>query len=101
MTSALMLNHFACAIPTQQNAKQQLIREIRLLTAVDINRMIAFYHGKLGFDVLHTASDSCSFSTGQSVVTFKHTTTSETPHYHFAFNISEQKNQTNSGLVES
>ena len=91
LTSGLILGHWAFSANFQQQLKPQLIREIHLQTATEIKEMIQFYSWQLGFEILFEGKRKCSFKTGNSILTFSRIESTAKPHYHFAFNISEQK----------
>ena len=90
-TSGLILNHSVFSMPFNYEIESQLIREVHLQTSADLKSMVQFYSGKMGFDTLYKDEHKCTFKTGNSIVTFNRVETNNRPHYHFAFNISEQK----------
>lgn len=61
------------------------ILEIEILTD-NIDETIKFYSELLGFEILHTARRTISFSIGKSILTFTESNNLN-PKYHFAFNI--------------
>ncbi|WP_299433429.1 hypothetical protein [uncultured Aquimarina sp.] len=75
------------------NAKQDLIKSIRLLTSTPISQMKAFYVEKLGLSLAYEKEDKeITFVAGKSTITFiKIDSTLGDPWYHFAFNIPENK----------
>lgn len=91
LASGLILGHWTIATAFHQELKHQLIREIHLQTVTEISKMIQFYSGQLGFEILFKEEHKCSFKTGNSILTFSRIENSAKPHYHFAFNLSEQK----------
>ena len=69
-----------------------LIDEISLDTSVELSKLIRFYHGELGFELLTSDENQCSFRTGASRLIFSKTNSNgKQPFYHFAFNIPENK----------
>jgi hypothetical protein len=71
---------------------EHLIRGIRLLTAVPLAEMRAFYEGKLGFEVAGASDEEISFLAGATRLTFARATEAQgAPFYHVAFNIPRNK----------
>ena len=67
------------------------LSEVRLLTSVEISKMIHFYNGALGFKIVMMSNSSCTFQTGNSLLTFIKSNIEHAPFYHFAFTIPENK----------
>ena len=90
--STLLGGHLLVDLPWEsQNPKNELIKEISLLTSTKISELVQFYTGKLGFDVIKQDTNHCTFQTGRSLLSFTKTADSSSPFYHFAFNIPENK----------
>jgi hypothetical protein len=88
--------HPACGFAAQPMPKKvggsTLIRKIRLLTAVPLSEMKAFYMDLLGLPIIMESSDEIAFQAGNSVFQFVQTEEKKRkPFYHFAFNIPENK----------
>ncbi|WP_433943973.1 VOC family protein [Paenibacillus sp. SN-8-1] len=66
------------------------IREVKLLTG-SIEAVRSFYHEVLEQAVLQESEDVISLKIGESILTFTRSDQSESPYYHFAFNIPERK----------
>ncbi|MNX10180.1 fosfomycin resistance protein FosB [compost metagenome] len=66
------------------------IRELELLTG-SIGAIKSFYHGVLEQVILKETEDVISLKAGESILTFTRSYQYESPYYHFAYNIPEQK----------
>ena len=68
------------------------IRALRLRTAAPLDTLEAFYHGRIGFEVLDRLAESITFAAGLTPLTFvRDAPGGGRPFYHFAFNIPENK----------
>ena len=70
---------------------KSLIKNIRLLTSVSLDKMKAFYSGKLGLQLIRETKSEIHFQAGDSSLTFVKIQSQDSPWYHFAFNIPENK----------
>jgi catechol-2,3-dioxygenase len=69
-----------------------LIKEIRLQTAVPLSRMRQFYCERLGFKALADSADELTIAGGGTRISFVPAKPGvESPFYHFAFNIPQNK----------
>ena len=94
LLGALFAGHAACqkTVSSAGNKNTHLIHEIKILTAVPLEKMIGFYQGQIGFPIIKNNRRQCSFQAGRSILTFIYTNLlSDPPFYHFAFNIPENK----------
>jgi catechol-2,3-dioxygenase len=88
-------------VPNDLARPQPLIRGLRLLTAVPLATMRAFYHDRLGLAVADERAESITFQAGLTPLTFVTATPGRLtgkggrgngqPFYHFAFNIPQNK----------
>ncbi len=90
MVAGLILHHDLLSFATI-DSKHQLIESIELQTSIDLAVMVDFYSGQMGFPIIELTTHRCSFKTGSSTLTFSKINDGTHPHYHFAFNVSEQK----------
>jgi catechol-2,3-dioxygenase len=73
------------------NKDATLIRELQLLTSVDINVLQDFYQSVLGLPIIENDDANFKVVVGASVISFAKVSMERRPFYHFAFNIPENK----------
>lgn len=90
--TSLLEGHLLFSTPwNTPNTNNELIKEIRLFTSTEISKLVHFYHHTLGFKIINHSNTRCTFQTGNSLLTFTKTEKTNSPFYHFAFNIPENK----------
>lgn len=92
MFATLLDSHFLLSNPLKSPKETfELIKEIRLLSSIEISQLVHFYGQILGFEIIDQTSSYCTFQAGSSLLTFTKTDKKNAPFYHFAFNIPENK----------
>jgi len=95
MLSSLLSNHLIVECLDKQNITESaktLISEIKLQTNASLHSMTRFYGSLLELKTIKNVKTSCLFKAGDSILNFeKNQLQDESPFYHFAFNIPQNK----------